>query len=114
MYLFNNFGPDEIIKRLLQILDCRDITVNDLNELESDELVELMQNIDDYIIEDEDDLEIVKQFVYSDLFCLLLKDNYKYVLICEKNNNAKVVIFKDIEQLLSIIEQVEKISEDEN
>jgi len=109
-----NLGPDEIIKRLLQILDCRDITVNDLIELESDELIELMQNVDDDIIEDEDDLEIVKQFIYSDLFCLLLKDNYKYILICEKNNNAKVVIFNDIEQLLSIIEQVEKISEIEN
>ena len=109
-----NFGPDEIIKRLLQILDCRDITVNDIRELESDELTELMQNLDDDIIEDENDLEIVKQFVYDDLFCLLLKDNYKYILVCEKNNNAKVVIFNDIEQLLSIITEVDKLSEIEN
>lgn len=108
------FGPDEIIKRLLQILDCRDIIVNDLKELESDELIELMQNLDDDIIEEESDLEIVKQFLYNGLFCLLLKDNFKYILVCEKNNNAKVVIFNDIEQLLSIITEVDELSEIEN
>lgn len=109
-----NFGPDEIIKRLLQILNGRDITVDDLKELESDEVIELMQNVDDNITENEDDLEIVKQFVYDGLFCLLLKTNDKYILICEKDNNAKVVIFNDIEQLLSILTQVDMLSKNEN
>jgi len=100
-----NLAPDEIIKRLLQILNCRDITVNDLNELESDELIELMQNVDDEINENEDNLKIIAEFIYRGLFCVLLKDNEKYILTYEKDNDARVLIFNNIEQLLSIVIQ---------
>lgn len=108
-----NLGPDKIVKRLLEILSCRDITLDNINELDTDELIELME------IEDEDDtikedLEIVNQFIYNGFFCLLLKDNNKYILITEKNNNSKVITFNNIEQLLSIIGNIDNFSENES
>lgn len=106
-----DLGPDKIVRRLLEILSCRDITLEDINELDTDELIELMQNEDDTM---EEDLEIVKQFIYDGLFCLLLKDNNKYILISEKNNNAKVITFNNIEQLLSIINNIDNFSEIES
>lgn len=100
-----NLGPNEIIKRLLEILNCRDITINDLNELDSDELIELMQNVDDEINENLDNLKIVAEFIYRGLFCVLLKDNEKYILTYEKDDDARVLIFNTIEELLAIIIQ---------
>lgn len=100
-----NLGPNEIIKRLLEILNCKDITIDDLDELKSDELIELMQDVDDEINESEDDLKIVAEFIYRGLFCVLLKDNEKYILTYEKDDDVRVLIFNNIEQLLSTVIQ---------
>lgn len=100
-----DLGPNEIIKRLLEILNCKDITINDLDELESNELIELMQNVDDEINENEDNLKIIAEFIYRGLFCVLLKDNEKYILTYEKDDDVRVLIFNNIEELLSIIIQ---------
>lgn len=99
-----DLAPDEIIKRLLQILNCRDMTIEDLNELEASDLIELMENVDDEI-NNEDNLKIIAEFIYRGLFCVLLKDNEKYILTYEKDNDARVLIFNNIEQLLSTVIQ---------
>lgn len=101
-----DLGPDEIIKRLLEILNCRDITVNDLNELDSDELIELMENVDDEIYEKENNSKIIAEFFYKGLFCVLFKDNEKYIITYEKkDDDVRVLIFNNIIELLSIIIQ---------
>lgn len=100
-----NLGPNEIIKRLLEILNCKDITLDDLDELDSNELVELMKNVDDEIDQNQNDAKIIAEFIYKGLFCVLFKDNEKYILTYEKDDDARVLIFENIEQLLAIIIQ---------
>lgn len=97
-----NLGSDVIIRRILEILNCRDISINDLKELESDELIELLQNTDDDI----NTAKIITEFTFNNLFCVLLKDKEKYILTYQKNNtDSRVLIFNNLEQLLSIIIQ---------
>lgn len=97
-----NLGSDVIIRRILEILNCSDVSINDLKELKSDELIELLQNADDNI----NTTKIITEFTFNNLFCVLLKDKEKYILTYQKNNtDSRVLIFNNLEQLLSIIIQ---------
>lgn len=98
-----NLGPDEIVKRLLEILSCRDITLEDINELDTDALVELMESSDDE--SKESNSKIMTEFIYKDLVCLLIKSNDKYILTYIKENDIRRLVFNSLEEILVIIIQ---------
>ena len=98
-----DLGPDKIVRRLLEILSCRDITLEDMNELDTDTLVELMEGSDDE--SKESNSKIITDFIYKDLFCLLLKSNDKYILTYIKENDIRRLVFNSLEEILAIIIQ---------
>ena len=98
-----NLGPDKIVKRLLDILSCRDITLEDINELDTDALVELMESSDDD--SKESNSKIMTEFIYKDLVCLLIKSNDKYILTYIKENDIRRLVFNSLEEILAIIIQ---------
>lgn len=98
-----DLGPDKIVRRLLEILSCRDITLEDMNELDTDTLVELMEGSDDE--SKEINSKIITDFIYKDLFCLLLKSNDKYILTYIKENDIRRLVFNSLEEILAIIIQ---------
>lgn len=98
-----NLGPDKIVKRLLEILSCRDITLEDINELDTDALVELMESSDDD--SKESNSKIMTEFIYKDLVCLLIKSNDKYILTYIKENDIRRLVFNSLEEILAIIIQ---------
>lgn len=98
-----DLGSDKIVRRLLEILSCRDITLEDMNELDTDTLVELMEGSDDE--SKEINSKIITDFIYKDLFCLLLKSNDKYILTYIKENDIRRLVFNSLEEILAIIIQ---------
>lgn len=99
-----NLRIDEIVRRLLEILNCGDFTVNDLDKLDTNELIELMERVDDDC--DENTIKVIADFFYKGLFCVLLKDKEKYILSYEKSDEeSRILIFNNIVDLLSIIIQ---------
>jgi len=98
-----DLGPDKIVRRLLEILSCRDITLEDINELDTDTLVELMEGSDDE--SKESNSKIITEFIYKDLFCLLLKSNDKYILTYLQENDIRRLVFNSLEEILAIIIQ---------
>lgn len=75
----SNIKDTEIITRILDILVCRDITIQDIIDITDNELIELITN-------DENDFEneqykILREFIYNGFYCVLVKDNEKYILI---------------------------------
>ncbi len=98
-----DLGPDKIVRRLLEILSCRDITLEDMNELDTDTLVELMEGSDDE--SKESNSKIITEFIYKDLFCLLLKSNDKYILTYLQENDIRRLVFNSLEEILAIIIQ---------
>lgn len=102
-WYYSNIDGGEIIKRILDILNCRDITIEDLDNIEIDELIEL-------ITEDETDFKkelkktvILSEFIYKDLKCAFFRDGSRLILTFEKNNNVEVCIFNTFEEILCFI-----------
>lgn len=108
-----DLGPDKIVKRLLEILSCRDITLEDINELDTDTLIELMEDSEDE--SKESNSQLITEFIYKNLVCLLIKSNNKYILAYIKENEVRRLVFNSLEEILSIIIQRDLIlSEDES
>ena len=109
--VFTNLDGGEIIKRILEILEARDISLNDIEELSIYELVELIINSDE-----EKNIKKISEFFYKGLFCMLSKQNEKYILTYDKeDDDVRVLIFNNIEELLSkVIDNDLLISEEES
>ena len=95
----SNIKDTEIITRILDILVCRDITIQDITDITDNELIELITN-------DENDFEseqykILREFIYNGFYCVLVRDNEKYILIYDKNDISHVEIFETFEDMLS-------------
>ena len=85
----SNIDVREIIKRILEILKCVDKTICDIDNLELEELVDLISNMDSDFKELESKKDILFAITTAKFYCLLLKYEGQYMLICEKNNGTQ-------------------------
>lgn len=90
----------EIIRRLLEILKCRDIEIDDILELTSEELKELILNINDKSNYNNDSIQVIKKFIYKDSFCVFYKYENRYFLAFDESEDVNVIIFNNIEEIL--------------
>ena len=88
-FKFSNIDVREIIKRMLEILKCVDKTINDIDDLELEELVDLISNKDSDFKDIEPKKDILFAITTAKFYCLLLKYEGQYMLICEKDNGTQ-------------------------
>lgn len=86
-----NISCEEIIKRLLEMLKCVDITIDDVTKLNMDELIELLSKEKNDFKDIKCGPEIVTAFLYGNFYCVLLKENEEYLLIYEKNDGTQYI-----------------------
>ena len=86
---FSNINVREIIKRMLEILKCVDKTVSDIDDLELEELVDLISNTDSDFKNLEPKKDILFAITTARFYCLLLKYEGQYMLVCEKNDGTQ-------------------------
>ena len=86
---FSNIDVREIIKRMLEILKCVDKTVSDIDDLELEELVDLISNKDSDFKNLEPKKDILFAITTARFYCLLLKYEGHYMLVCEKNDGTQ-------------------------
>ena len=86
---FSNIDVREIIKRMLEILKCVDKTVSDIDDLELEELVDLISNKDSDFKNLEPKKDILFAITTARFYCLLLKYEGQYMLVCEKNDGTQ-------------------------
>lgn len=86
-----NINCEEIMKRLLEMLRCVDITINDIAKLSMNELIELLSKEKDDFKEIESGPEIVTAFLYGNFYCVLMKEKEEYLLIYEKNDGTQYI-----------------------
>ena len=86
---FSNINVREIIKRMLEILKCVDKTVSDIDDLELEELVDLISNKDSDFKNLEPKKDILFAITTARFYCLLLKYEGQYMLVCEKNDGTQ-------------------------
>lgn len=100
LLVYANIPLGELIDRIFKIIDAPDKSIDDIEKLELDELIELITEKDDDFDCIYMDWEVVREFEYNDLKCSLTTNGDKYVIIYEKDNNAHVMIFNNYEDLL--------------
>ena len=88
-FKFSNIDVREIIKRMLEILKCVDKTICDIDDLELEELVDLISNKDSDFKELEPKKDILFAITTARFYCLLLKYEGQYMLVCEKNDGTQ-------------------------
>lgn len=104
LYL-TNLGADKIVIKILEIIINTEMTLEDLHELDTEELKDIMESDEDNVDENEDEKEkeIITEFFYKGLFCVLVKDKGKYILVYDEDGNTTSLIFNNLEEILSII-----------
>lgn len=112
---FSNISCEEIITRLLKILECTHINLYRIEELGRNELIELLEKSGKDFKTNNLELDIVTAFLFSNFYCVLMKEKDKYVLIYEKDDGTQYVDkFKDLHDLLSCIVKCKLIEKGEN
>ena len=88
-FKFSNIDVREIIRRMLEILKCVDKTICDIDDLELEELVDLISNKDSDFKELEPKKDILFAITTARFYCLLLKYEGQYMIVCEKNDGTQ-------------------------
>ena len=86
---FSNIDVREIIKRMLEILKCVDKTISGIDDLELEELVDLISNKDSDFKNLEPKKDILFAITTARFYCLLLKYEGQYMIVCEKNDGTQ-------------------------
>ncbi|MBP3801623.1 MAG: hypothetical protein J6I85_06360 [Clostridia bacterium] len=108
----SNIKVEELVRRIFEILQGADMTIEDIVELDE-------EKISDLITEDEEDYksekyEILKEFIYGGFYCVFIREGTRYILIFDKNDNSHVEIFENIEELLCYVIKNKLLSEGES
>lgn len=107
-----NFSADCIITNILEILNYQDITINDLDDLELEDLLEVLftddeyeENDEDYqdeeISDKEDNQEIIAEFTYKDYYCIFCQNRDKYLIILNKGEDTDVIVLNSIDEIFN-------------
>ena len=101
--LYSNINGSEIISRLLDLLKCRDVTVEDIDNCEIDDLIELLdRNIGDF-----NDLKskdkIITDFKYEGYYCVLMTNADRYIIVYEKDNETHVAVYNNLEEIIAYV-----------
>lgn len=107
-----NFSVDCIITNILEILNYQDITINDLDDLELEDLLEVLFTDEEYEENDEDcqdeetsndknNQEIIAEFTYKDYYCIFCQNRDKYLIILNKGKDTDVVVLNSIDEIFN-------------
>lgn len=99
-----DFSLDTIINQLLITLNGPDITVEDLEELDTDELLDIIFSEDttsSETLENPESQEIIAEFIYRQYYCIFCKNKEKYILILLAEDSIETVSFNSLEDIFN-------------
>ena len=97
---YANIPIKELINRIFKIIDAPDKSVDDIEILEIDDLIELLTEKDDDFDCIYMDWDVIREFDYEDYKCSLSTNGDKYVIIYKQDDKANVLIFNNYEDML--------------
>lgn len=97
-----NLSIEDIITNILEVLNCQDITIEDLNNLEINELLDILFNVDSEEISNENEGdEIITEFTNRGYYCVFFKNKEQYFLLLIQDSHVDILVFDNIEEILS-------------
>lgn len=101
--LYSNISGSEIISRLLDLLECRDVTIEDIDNCEIDDLIELLdRNVGDFKDFKPKD-EIITEFRYEGYYCVLMTNADRYIIVYDKDNKTNVAVYNNLEEIIAYV-----------
>ena len=98
---FADLSVDTIINRLLETLSITDITIDDLENLSTDELLEIIFSENTTSTEDTESQEVIAEFVYRNYYCIFCKNKEKYILILLSEDKIETLSFNSLEEIFN-------------
>ena len=98
---FADLSVDTIINRLLETLSIADITIEDLEKLSTDELLEIIFFENTTSTEDTESQEVIAEFVYRNYYCIFCKNKNKYILILLSEDKIETLSFNSLEEIFN-------------
>ncbi len=96
--VLTTLDASEIVKRLLEVLNCQDVSIIDFEELDASEILELITNT-----EDENTSEPIEVFINNGNLRIFTKQGERYIIAYQNGDKHKVLGFKDTEELIAKI-----------
>ena len=91
-----NLSVEYVITSILEIVNCQAITIEDLENLETNELVDILFNVDSKPKE-----KVMLEFMNRGYHCIFLRNRERYFLILTKDSYTDVLTFKNFEEILN-------------
>lgn len=85
----SNIKVEEIIKRIIEIIKCVDKTICDVENLELEELIDLLSDKNSDFKDIEPKKDILFAIKTAKFYCLLIRYNKQYLLVCEKDDGTE-------------------------
>lgn len=89
-----NLDISNIVEKIFEILNCQDITLKDLENLDVDELLELLTDESP-----KEESQILAEFTYRGFYCVFCKCDEQYLLIITKGEESDVIQFNNLENV---------------
>lgn len=99
-WYYSNIDGGEVVRRILDKLNCRSITIDELLEFDTEDLINLITEEEKDFKEISNKNIIISEFTYKNLKCAFFKDSTKLILTFERNNCVEVCIFNSFEEIL--------------
>lgn len=99
-WYYSNIDGGEVIRRILDMLNCRSITIDELLEIDTEALINLITEEETDFKEISNKNIIISEFTYKNLKCAFFKDGTKLILTFERDNCVEVCIFNSFEEIL--------------
>lgn len=97
---FANISLYDLVDRILTLVEAPDMSAKDINILGTDELIELLSENENDFNNPCSDSELLKEFDYKNSKCSFSKNGNLYVIICEKDDEAHIMLYKDFDDIL--------------
>lgn len=85
----SNINIMEIITRLFEMLECIDITIYNINDLETDEIIELLSETEKDFKTKVKKKDILFAINTNRFYCFLIRYDTQYMLVCEKEDGTQ-------------------------
>ena len=97
---FANISLYDLVDRILNVLEAPDMEARELEIMGTDELIEFLTERENDFNSPEVETELLDEFEYKDSKCTFSRGNGFYIIVCDKDEDAHVMVYKNFDDIL--------------
>lgn len=97
---FANISLYDLVDRILNVLEAPDMEARELDIMGTTELIELLTEEENDFNAPEHEMELLDEFEHKGSNCTFSRGNGFYIIICDKDEDAHVMVYKNFDDIL--------------